>query len=132
MKYLSHYTEEAQTNLFNETGAFFAFSTKQFEEAQDEKVEKYVSMGAGLICPKENALTLHNGLNDINKNGIELDMKENGKKKIIWRELANHECQISMDIDDAIQKLADYPITEADVKAEWPAYWDNCVENDCF
>ena len=33
MKYLNDYQENAQTRLFNKTGAFFAFSTKQFDEA---------------------------------------------------------------------------------------------------
>lgn len=131
MKYLSHYTNEAQTNLFNKTGAFFAFSKDQFEAEQKEGV-KYISCGAGLICPKENMKTLVDGLGSINKNGIELDMKENGAKDIIWREFANHECQITCDTSDAVDKLADYPITEKEIQDQWSAYWDHCVENDLF
>ncbi|WP_458860906.1 DUF7659 family protein, partial [Vibrio parahaemolyticus] len=31
MKYLTDYTSEKQTQAFNEFGAFFAFSNKQFD-----------------------------------------------------------------------------------------------------
>lgn len=131
MKYLSHYTENAQTELFDKTGAFFAFSEKQFKEAMTEGV-KYVSCGAGLICPKQHVDELASGLSNINTKGIEADLAENGKKAIIHRELANHECQISMDISDAVDKLADYPITEEEVQAEWSEYFALCVKNDWF
>lgn len=38
MKYLSDYTNEKQTQAFDEAGAFFAFSQKQFNEAKKEGV----------------------------------------------------------------------------------------------
>lgn len=62
MKYLSHYLEEAQTKAFEKAGAFFAFSNSQFDEKKKDGV-KYVDMGAGLICPKENMVTLARELN---------------------------------------------------------------------
>ena len=43
--------------LFKDTGAFFAFSNEQVDEQKQEGV-KYVSLGAGMICPKENASRL--------------------------------------------------------------------------
>jgi len=36
MKYLSNYTQGAQTSLFIEKGVFFAFSKEQFEEQKQE------------------------------------------------------------------------------------------------
>ena len=39
MKYLSDYMEHKQTALFKETGAFFAFSNKQFAESKNPKVK---------------------------------------------------------------------------------------------
>ena len=131
MKNLSNYTEESQTNLFNECGSFFAFGQNQFNEAKKDGVT-YVSMGAGLICPKKNVQKMINGLDNINKSGIELDLKENGKKAIIHRELANHECQISMDITDCVDKLGDYPITKEEIQAEWKEYFKTCCDNDWF
>ncbi|MGR5097050.1 DUF7659 family protein, partial [Vibrio maritimus] len=46
MKYLSDYTQEKQTALFNETGAFFAFSNQQFDEAKKDGV-KYCRITMG-------------------------------------------------------------------------------------
>lgn len=131
MKTLSNYTEQATTDLLDLNGAFFAFSGQQLEEGSKDGVE-YVAMGMGLICPKSNARAIYDGLERINKRGIELDMEENGAKDIIWRELANHECQITCNPDDAIQALTNYPITEEDIRAQWGDYWAHCVKNDYF
>ena len=49
-------------------------------------------------------------------------MKENGKKAIIQRELGNHEYCVTYDITDTVEKLADYPITEEEIKAETKPY----------
>ncbi|CDT63678.1 hypothetical protein VCR4J2_750251 [Vibrio coralliirubri] len=68
MKYLSHYIQTKQTQAFNEAGAFFAFSTKQFDEAKKEGV-KYASLGMGLICPVDNAEQLMNRLDSIAQEG---------------------------------------------------------------
>lgn len=131
MKFLSEYVEAAQTALFDSTGAFFAFSTDQYNESRVEGV-KYVSVGAGLICPKGKVKALTDGLDGIQERGIASDMKENGAKAIIHRELANHECQIVHHPGDAIEKLEGYPITEAEILAEWPSYMAHCIENDLF
>ncbi|MCP3921309.1 MAG: hypothetical protein GY714_01860 [Desulfobacterales bacterium] len=114
MKYLSDYIEEAQTKLFNDMGAFFAFSNSQLEEKREKDVI-YVSCGAGLIAPKCNAKELMDGLNKIAEQGIEQDIKENGIKAIIERELNNHECYYTGDIEDCVDKLADYPITQQQI-----------------
>ena len=61
MKCLSNYMNEAQTELFNNTGAFFAFSDTQFDEKKKNGV-KYAHLGAGLICPIENIEQIKTGL----------------------------------------------------------------------
>jgi hypothetical protein len=43
MKYLTDYTQEAQTKLFEEKGVFFAFSNKQFEEQRKEGIKYTVT-----------------------------------------------------------------------------------------
>jgi len=131
MKYLSNYTESAQTDAFNKYGAFFAFSDKQFNKQKKEGI-KYASVGAGLIAPTENVSSLMDSLLSIHASAIEQDIAENGIKAIIHRELANYECQITMDYSDCMSALDGYGISEAQIKAEWPAFWDNCVENDWF
>ncbi|WP_048662758.1 DUF7659 family protein, partial [Vibrio crassostreae] len=90
MKYLSHYIQDKQTQAFNEAGAFFAFSNQQFDDEKKEGV-KYASLGMGLICPTDNVRQLMIRLYSIAQEGIAEDIKENGKKAIIRRELFNHE-----------------------------------------
>jgi len=131
MNYLSNYTDEKMTALFNRTGTFFAFSNKQFDEAKTDDV-KYTSCGAGMICPTDNVDTLMTGLETIHSAGIAADMAENGAKAIIHRELANHEAQICGSIESTLDALAGYPITREDVQAQWVEFYDHCVDNDYF
>ncbi len=94
MKYLSDYMEQAQTEAFNKFGAFFANGNKQFDEKRKPDVQ-YVSMGAGLICPKESAKLLADALENIYQEAIKADVEENGAEKIIEREYFNHETQLT-------------------------------------
>ena len=132
MPYLSHYTETLQTELFDSTGTFFAFSQKQFDEAKQEGIN-YASLGRGMICPIDNIVALTSGLYIIITDGIKADIAANGLKAIIHRELANHEAQITYDISDTVDALTDYPgITRETIQAEWKDYFQHCVDNDCF
>ena len=131
MKYLSDYTNVKQTKLWNDNGAFFAFGDKQLDEQKQEGVA-YVSLGMGLIAPKENASKIIEGLESIYTEGIQQDISDNGIKAIIHRELANHEAQIAGDISDTVEALEFYGITRAQVRAEYPSYFEHCVANDYF
>lgn len=115
MKYLNDYMQVKQTELFNQTGAFFAFNHKQFIEAREEGV-KYIDLGHGMICPKKNVDILTSGLEEIYNNSIKQDLEENGNIKIIKRELSNHECYYTYDITDVIDKLKDYQITPDEIR----------------
>ncbi len=130
-KDLEEYMQSKRTKLFKETGAFFCFSQSQFDEARKEGI-RYASLGSGLICPKDNAKKLKNGLEKIYRDSIAQDMFDNGKKNIIWREFANHECQVVDSPADCLDKLEDYPITKEEILAQWKPYFDYCVENDLF
>ena len=110
MKYLNDYTNEATTVLLENTGAFFAFSNQQFDEKKIDGV-KYVNAGAGLIVPIENVDALIEGLKQITTEGIAKDKAENGDNAIIARELANHECYYTGDIDGAVSALENYGYT---------------------
>lgn len=118
MKYLSHYVEAAQTELFKTTGAFFAFSQKQFDEGMKEGVE-YVALGCGIICPKENVEALEAGLQSTRETGIAQDLAENGKQAIIARELHNYEAFYTGDISEACGALSGYGISRDEVRAEY-------------
>ena len=131
MKYLSDYTSAKQSQLWDDNGAFFAFGQQQLDEKKQEGVA-YVSLGMGLIVPKENASKVIEGLDTIHTEGIKQDISENGIKPIIHRELGNYETQISGDISDTVAALEDYGITREQVSAEYPAYFKHCVDNDYF
>lgn len=121
MNYLSDYMEQPQTKLFNETGVFFAFSMKQFNEQKKEGIT-YTPLDGGLICPKEHVTYLIERLDAIYKTAFEQDLKENGKEKIILRELYNHECFYMYDPTSAIEKLEDYPITPQEIQLLFNAH----------
>ena len=131
MKYLNDYIEEKREKLFADTGAFFAFGQKQFEEKRKPGV-KYVNLKMGLVCPKENVKRFFEAWDKIHEDGVKADMQENGKKAIIERELFNHECQITYDYSDVTAKLSNYPITEAEIAAEFPGFMNLCREKDYF
>lgn len=116
MKYLSHYVQEAQTKLLNETGAFFAFSVAQFNESKKENVP-YVHLGHGTFCPKENADKLVAGLKQIQQAGIDQDIAENGKDRIIERELHNYEAFYVNSLRDTCDALKPYGITRDEIAA---------------
>lgn len=116
MKTLSQYTEQATTDLMNQYGAFFAFSNEQFNAKKKEDV-KYTNCGHGLICPKEHAKALIEGILSIGKLGRKRDMDENGRDKIIERELFNHEAFYTGDIQDTVDALEQYGITADQVNA---------------
>jgi len=123
--------QDKQTEAFNNHGAFFAFSNKQYDEKAVKGVT-YASLGAGLIAPKDKAKQLIADLDSISHAAMQEDLSDNGIKAIIHRELANHECQITMDYEDVVSKLAPYSISREIIAAEWPEFWNICVENDYF
>lgn len=115
MKYLSHYTEQAQSKAFEKAWAFFCFGQAQFDEKKVEGI-KYVDLWAWLICPKENVITLVDELKQATQNGIKQDIAENGLNAIIRRELNNYECYYTCDPTEAINALVgSYPVTADDV-----------------
>lgn len=117
MKYLSDYTEAAQTKMFKEQGVFFAFSKKQFEEGCKKvnaiKDNKVTSLGNGTYCLSKNVDVVINEFEKIHKNGIKLDIEENGIEGIIKRELNNHEAYYTGDIESTVEALNDYPNIDA-------------------
>ena len=131
MKTLHDYTSEKQTELLETNGAFFAFSQSQLNERKVDGVT-YVSMGSGLILPKDNAEKVLKGFALINDAGIAQDIAENGIKSIIHRELANYEAQITGDITDTFEALEDYGITREQVSLEYKSFYQHCIDNDYF
>ncbi len=111
---VKEYTDRAISMLLDKNGAFFAFGNDQFNEKKKEGVI-YVSLGAGLICPKENTKIVIIGINKICSNSIKKDIKTNGITNIIKRELINYECYYVGDISACVDALKDYGITREEI-----------------
>ena len=114
MRYLSDIVQDAQTKVFDTYGVFFAFTQEQLNERKKEGVT-YVSVGSGMIVPKENVQAVKDALNKVWDEGIKTDIELHGKHKIILRELCNYECFYTGDIEDAIAPLKDYGYTRDDI-----------------
>lgn len=104
MKTLSDYMDADMTKLYNTTGAFYAFGQKQFNATKKEGV-LYVSLGGGLICPKDKVTYLTTGLDAIWDRSLALMLKENTAEDIISHEYFNHETQLTSDYSAALEAL---------------------------
>lgn len=114
MKYLSDYTQEAQSKILKKYNAFFAFSQEQFNKAKKEGL-KYIARGAGLYHEAGKSKEFDKDWANVIAEGIKQDLKENGKEKIINRELENYECYYTGDVTEAVYYVSDYGITEQEV-----------------
>jgi hypothetical protein len=120
MKGLSDYMAAAQTALFEKLGVFFAFSPQQFQEARKDGV-KYVTLGHGLVCPKEHAEQVAEGVEQIHVQAVAQRMQDYTKTEIIEYELGNYECYYTGDWGDALDALQVYGYTGEDVRAVYYA-----------
>jgi len=51
---------------------------------------------------------------------------------IIQSELANHECQITMDYTTALKALERYNVTEQQVRDQYGIFFQRCIDQDLF
>ena len=118
MKAMNDYTNDAMTRLFEETKTFFAFSDQQFDEAVKRLDLAGLSIracGNGMYMPTDNVKAFDLQFSNIAENGRIADLAENGREKIIERELHNYECFYVNDISDAVSALYAYSITRAEI-----------------
>lgn len=114
MKTIDDYTQDAISDLYKRTGAFWAFSQKQFNEQKQEGV-KYAQLPSGCFVPKDSVKNFLREQRQIIMRGIEWDLAENGMIAIVKRELANHEYSYTGDPSDTIDALDWYGITADEV-----------------
>ena len=130
-------TTDYLTPILEANGAFFAFSQSQFYEQKKEGVI-YVSMGAGLICPKENADKLHEEVKRNSKKAIKAEIKKKGAKAIIRHAYFNHECQITMSTENAENALKRYieiapnEFTKELISETFKECFNEAIEKDLF
>lgn len=137
MKSLINYIEEKQARLYDELGAFFAFSKKQFDEKAQKDI-KYTHLGHGLIVPSDKAKEFVKRLEMIGAEGRKQDVEENGAKGIISREYFNFETQISCDTSDLMSSIGPYReqfpelFPEKLIQDTIQECWKEAIDNDYF
>ena len=82
--------------------------------------------------PTANIKAFERDFQDEIKRAAAEDFATHGKKNIIWRELANHEAQISCEIEDTIDALENHGITREEIRAEFGEYYQHCIKHDYF
>ncbi len=74
MKYLSDYMEQAQTEMFEKYGVFFAFSAEQFQDGLKKvganESNKVCEFGGGMYGLSKNAKAIVEALDNIRKDAI--------------------------------------------------------------
>lgn len=128
MKYLQDYIQEEQTKLFDELGVFFAFNNEQFEEGVEKHKDKkpadtkWASCGAGMYMPSVNVSEFIKRHEAIAKAGYEQDLKENGRSKVLQRELGNYEIGLSWEghrDENFRSAIRGYGFTEEEIQREY-------------
>ncbi len=137
--YLSDYLEAGQSKIFKKYGVFFAFSTEQLNEGLKINLdngitlegEKTTKFQLGMFAPTKHREAVVKEMDANFDKAVKQDIKENGKDKIIVRELYNYESFYTGDIDDALSKVSVYGYTLEDVqqayRKEYPNY---CKHNE--
>ncbi len=128
MKNQSDYFKKPHTELLEKTGAFYAFSNKQFDEKKQPDT-KYIHCGNGLLVPKSNRDQLLKGLEDIAIKAVAQDCKENTVKQICWREFANHEIQFTGDLTPVYDALYLYPFNKTTINKHYEKYYSHCCKH---
>jgi hypothetical protein len=112
---LSTIIQDRLTKLFEKHQLFFCFDQKTFYNKRLKNVE-YASVLSGGYLPKVHALPFRDDYKDLIEKGIKEHIALIPKRKLIQDALSNHECYYTGEIDDAIEALADYGITDEEIR----------------
>jgi hypothetical protein len=115
MKNSKKILDEKMSACWKKYGAFFAFGNEQFNK-KAKKGTTYVSLGSGLICPKNTALEMLKELDKIIADHRQQEIKEKGIEKIIISELYNHEAFYTWSIESTLEALEGYDVTREQVQ----------------
>lgn len=107
IKPLSHYLKAETAKLINETGAFFAHSEEDLKEKSKDGI-KYVSLGAALVAPEENASETAAKFSQVRVNAMLSDIAENSLESIIEREETAYYNDPDYELEEYNALIAEY------------------------
>lgn len=116
---LNKYFDAEFTKLLEKYNGFFAFGTRQFEEAKKEGY-RYINMWGGLLIGRPEDANIEPQaygdqfwaeLETITKESARRDLEEFGLERIIRYELDNHETEYTWNIQPAFEALEKFGAT---------------------
>ncbi|MGR5448733.1 DUF7659 family protein [Vibrio sp. PNB22_3_1] len=128
MKTINCYTQEKLNIIMREHGAFFAFSPEQVHKGVTQASchgfssdkRDYSCDETGMFAPITEMVECERKITELYEWAAKQRLQDYGKQAIIKYELANHECGYTGDPSAAVDAVAIYGITEAEVhKVFW-------------
>lgn len=89
---------ESISPLIENAGAFYSFSDQKIKEQSKEAIQ-YISLGNGLMCPKDKAEELKQAMFDKLDESVKTDIRTNGIEAIVRRELRKSHCDMDKTVD---------------------------------
>lgn len=112
---------EKQEFDFSKWGAFFAFSTEQFEQQKKQGVE-YEGLDGGLICPKGTGQALWQAFKEHTQKESQKRLEIEGIEQIIRYELANHEVYYTGELDSVDWLIEEFGTTKEQIREIYNKY----------
>ena len=111
--------DNRMTKCFDKYGVFFAFGNEQLAKGVAKlnlkEGEKVVSLGHAMFCKAALADDFSNEFSEVCKQNSKSLKEKAGIDNLIRYELSNHECYYTGDIEDAVDALASYDITDIEL-----------------
>lgn len=117
------------TKLTNESGAFYAFSDRQYNALKQDGVT-YTQLPDGLIINKDLAVSFHEARSNLFREATKKYLEVNSKESIILYELCNHECFYCRDgLETVFEIVKAYNFTEDEVREVWRSNYDKMTQD---
>lgn len=114
--------DEAFDKALFDTGLFFAFDRKQFDEEKKPKNaadKQFVSLGIGSYIHKKNLPKYEDFMDNVAPALREDFLKKVSRTDLIKAELGNHECGYTQDYSEVVELVMGYyHLTEAEAVRE--------------
>jgi len=114
MKTLNDYMDNKTSEIYDKYGAYFAFSSEQFNAKKAEGTT-YTDVGFGLLCPTQNSEKIVPALIAVQTDAIKQRLTDYGIEKIIRYELSNYECYYTGSTEQAKEVLYQYGATDSQI-----------------